>query len=207
MGPDTVLAHLTFAGSADLDAVCATGAKYAHCPTIYPRRGTYPDLSGIRARGIPTGFATDWMMNDPFEGMRNALNALRLKTGKVEALTTAEALWFATMGSAQVMGLDHEIGSLEVGKKADLILIHLERAHLEPFYADPASIVYYARASDVVTSIVDGRVIMENRKVLGLDEEATLAKARRHLPRFRAMMQRLGGVLGVGQCPCELLPK
>jgi len=206
MGPDTVLAHLTFAGSADLDAVRATGAKYAHCPTIYPRRGVYPDLPGIRARGIPIGFATDWMMNDPFEGMRNALNALRLKTGKVEALSTAEALWFATKGSAQVMGLDHEIGTLEVGKKADLILIHLERAHLEPFYADPASIVYYARASDVVTSIVDGRVIMEDRKLLGLDEEATLARARRHLPRFSAMMRRLGGVSGAGQCPCDLLP-
>ena len=77
-----------------------------------PRRGVYPDLPGIRARGIPIGFATDWMMNDPFEGMRNALNALRLKTGKVEALTTAEALWFATMGSAQVMGLDREIGAV-----------------------------------------------------------------------------------------------
>jgi 5-methylthioadenosine/S-adenosylhomocysteine deaminase len=59
MGSDTVLAHLTFASAADLDAVRAAGAKYAHCPTIYPRRGVYPDLPGIRARGIPTGFATD----------------------------------------------------------------------------------------------------------------------------------------------------
>ena len=184
MGADTVLAHLTFASPADLDTVRATGAKYAHCPTIYPRRGVYPDLLAIRARGIPTGFATDWMMNDPFEGIRNAINAMRLKTGIVEALTTAEAFWFATMGSAHVLGLEREIGSLEVGKKADLILIHLERPHLEPFYADPASIVYYARASDVVTSIVDGRIIMEDRKVLGLDEQAILSRARRHVPRF-----------------------
>ena len=197
MGPDTVLAHLTFASSADLDAVRAAGARYAHCPTIYPRRGVYPDVTGIRARGIPMGFATDWMMNDPFEGMRNALNALRLKSGRVDALTTADALWFATMGSAQVLGLDHEIGSLEPGKKADLILIHLERPHLEPFYGDPASIVYYARASDVVTSIVDGRVIMEDRRVVGLDETETLTRTRRHLPRFSDMMLRLGGVSGL----------
>jgi len=202
MGPDTVLAHLTFASPADLDAVAAAGARYAHCPTIYPRRGVYPDVSGIRARGIAMGFATDWMMNDPFEGMRNALNALRLKAGKVEALTTAEALWFATMGSARVIGLDHEIGSLEPGKKADLILIHLERPHLEPFYGDPASIVYYARAADVVTSIVDGRIIMEDRRVVGLDESQTLAQARRHLPRFSEMMQRLGGVSWLAACPC-----
>ena len=202
MGPDTVLAHLTFASPADLDAVRDAKAGYAHCPTIYPRRGVYPDVPGIRARGIPMGFATDWMMNDPFEGMRNALNALRLKAGRVDALTTAEALWFATMGSARVLGLDREIGSLEAGKKADLILVHLERPHLEPFYGDPASIVYYARASDVVTSIVDGRVIMEDRRVAGLDETATLTKARRHLPRFSAMMRRLGGVSRLGDCPC-----
>ena len=202
MGPDTVLAHLTFASPADLDAVAAAGARYAHCPTIYPRRGVYPDVPAIRARGIPMGFATDWMMNDPFEGMRNALNALRLRTGKVEALTTAEALWFATMGSARVLGLDREIGSLEPGKKADLILVHLERPHLEPFYGDPASIVYYARAADVVTSIVDGRVIMEDRRVVGLDETSTLARARRHLPRFSDMMRRLGGVSRLGACPC-----
>jgi 5-methylthioadenosine/S-adenosylhomocysteine deaminase len=106
------------------------------------------------------------------------------------------------MGSAQVVGLDSEIGSLETGKKADLILVHLERPHLEPFYGDPASIVYYARASDVVTSIVDGRVIMEDRRVTGLDEIATLAKARRHLPRFSAMMRRLGGVSRLDACPC-----
>jgi 5-methylthioadenosine/S-adenosylhomocysteine deaminase len=202
MGPDTVLAHLTFASPADLDAVRAAGARYAHCPTIYPRRGVYPDVPGIRARGISMGFATDWMMNDPFEGMRNALNALRLKTGTVDALTTAEALWFATMGSARVIGLDHEIGSLEAGKRADLILIHLERPHLQPFYGDPASLVYYARASDVVTSVVDGRIIMEERKVVGIDEVATLARARRHLPRFSEMMRRLGGVSRLGECPC-----
>lgn len=202
MGRDTVLAHLTFASPADLDAVKGAEAKYAHCPTIYPRRGVYPDVPGIRTRGIPMGFATDWMMNDPFEGMRNALNALRLRTGEVEALTTSEALWFATIGSAHVMGLDHEIGSLEPGKRADLILVHLEQPHLEPFYGNPASIVYYARASDVITSIVDGRVIMENRRVVGLDEPATLSKARRHLPRFSEMMRRLGGVSRLGACPC-----
>jgi len=120
----------------------------------------------------------------------------------VDALTTSDALWFATMGSAQVLGLESQIGSLEPGKKADLILIHLERPHLEPFYGDPASIVYYARASDVVTSIVDGRIIMEDRRISGVDECAVLDAARRHLPRFSAVMRRLGGVSRLGDCPC-----
>lgn len=201
LGPDVVLAHLTFASLEDLDAVRDAGARYAHCATIYPRRGVYPAVPDIRARGITMGLATDWMMNDPFEAMRNLINALRLRTGRVDAMTTADALWFATLGSARVLGLDADIGSLEVGKKADLILLHLERPHLEPFYADPASIVYYARASDVVTSIVDGRVIMEDRKVVGMDEPQALSAARRHVPRFSALMKGLGGVSRLG-CPC-----
>jgi len=202
MDRNTVLAHLTFASAADLDAVREAGAGYAHCPTIYPRRGVYPDVPAVRNRSIPMGFATDWMMNDPFEGMRNAINAVRLRTGRVEALTTSEALWFATMGSARVLGLDASIGSLEAGKKADLIVIDLDRPHLQPFYGDPASIVYYARASDVVTSIVDGRVIMEDRRVAGLDEADTLSAVRQHLPRFSTVMRKLGGVSRLSDCAC-----
>jgi 5-methylthioadenosine/S-adenosylhomocysteine deaminase len=198
----TVLAHLTFASEADLDAVRECGAHYAHCPTIYPRRGVYPDVPAIRARGIPTGFATDWMMNDPFEAMRNALNGLRLKTGRVDALTTAEALWFATQGAADVIGLGDEIGSLVPGKRADLIVLDLDRPHLQPFYGDAASLVYYARASDVVTSVVDGRVIMEERCVPGLDEAAALAAARARLPAWSGLMKRLGGVTRLGGCAC-----
>ncbi len=201
MGPDTVLAHLTFASPADLDAVRDAGARYAHASTIYPRRGVYPDAPAIEKRGIPMGLATDWMMNDPFEGMRNAINALRLKAGSVDAMTTQHALWLATMGSARVVGLEHEIGSLEAGKKADVILVHLERPHLEPYYGAPASLVFYARAADVVTSIVDGRIIMEDRRVQGLDEVQALARARRHLPRLSGLMRELGGVTHIA-CPC-----
>jgi 5-methylthioadenosine/S-adenosylhomocysteine deaminase len=202
MGKDTVLAHLTFATAADLDAVRDAGASYAHCPTIYPRRGVYPDVPAIQARCIPMGFATDWMMNDPFEGMRNALNALRLRTGKVDALTTSQALWYATMGSAEAVGMADQIGSLERGKKADMILIHLERPHLEPFYGDPASLVYYARASDVSTSIIDGRIIMHEGRMMGVDEQTILQAARRHLPRFSELMCSLGGVSPAVGCPC-----
>jgi len=62
----SILAHLTFASDTDLDLITQSKARYAHCPTIYPRRGVYPDLQGIQDRRIVTGIATDWMMNDPF---------------------------------------------------------------------------------------------------------------------------------------------
>jgi 5-methylthioadenosine/S-adenosylhomocysteine deaminase len=92
LGPRCVVAHLTFATPGDLDAVRDAGAGYAHCSTIYPRRGVYPDVPAIRERGIAWGLATDWMMNDPFEAMRNAMNGLRLRGGRVDALECREAL-------------------------------------------------------------------------------------------------------------------
>ena len=198
----SVVAHLTFASSGDLDAVGRAGANYAHCSTIYPRRGVYPDVAAIAARGIPWGLATDWMMNDPFEAMRNALNALRLRQGSVAALSTSQALWRATAGSAAVLGLASDIGRLVAGCKADLIQLDLDQPHLAPFYADHASVAYYARASDVVTSIIDGKVVMADRQVLGLDEAAILRKVRRHLPRWAALMRSLGGVGHPGLCHC-----
>jgi 5-methylthioadenosine/S-adenosylhomocysteine deaminase len=202
LGSSSVVAHLTFASPGDLDAVASSGARYAHCSTIYPRRGVYPDVPAITGRGISWGLATDWMSNDPFQAMRNALNALRLLQRSHQALSCKEALWRATVGSAGVLGLEGEVGQIAPGFKADLIQIDLEQPHLAPFYADHASIAYYARASDVVTSIIDGRVVMAERRVLGLDEEEVLGRVLRHRPRWTALMRSLGGVGHPGLCTC-----
>lgn len=199
---DCVVAHLTFASASDLDAVRTAGAGYAHCSTIYPRRGVYPDIPAIDARSIPWGLATDWMMNDPFEAMRNAMNALRLRQASFEAFSSREALQRATIGSAEVLGLGHEIGQLAEGRKADLIQIDIDQPHLAPFYGDYSSLAYYARASDVVTSIIDGRVVMRDRVVLGVDEAEALAAVGRHLPEWATLMRRLGGVGHAGLCAC-----
>ena len=203
LAPDVVLAHLSFATDADLDATRESGARYAHCPTIYPRRGRYPRLEAIEARGIPTGFATDWMLNDPFEGMRNAINAMRLRLGTPDALSSERALWLHTMGAAQVLGMDDEIGSLEPGKKADLIMIDLDRPHLQPYYGGHSALVFYARASDVVTSIVDGQVVLEDGRPTRLDEERALRELAARTAGWRARLSALGSraVFGPG-CIC-----
>ncbi len=187
----------------DLDAVQESGAAYAHCPTIYPRRGRYPPLENITARGIPTGFATDWMLNDPFEGMRNALNAMRLRLASPTALSCARALELHTIGAARVMGLQGEIGSLEPGQKADLIMADIDRPHLQPCYGDYAALVCYARASDVVTSIVDGAILLENARPTRLDRDKTMARIREHVPGWCGRLAASGShaVFGPG-CPC-----
>lgn len=203
LGPDTVIAHLVFASDAEFDLVARAHAPYAHASTIYPRRGRYPDLAKIIGRRIRTGLATDWMLNDPFEAMRYALNGARMVAGSPQALSCDDALYLQTMGAADVLGLASEIGSLEADKKADLVLIDITEPHLQPYYGSTAALVYYARASDVRTSIVDGRIIMENRHIPGLPDDLFLPSIRAATPRWRSQLQTYGSraVYGPG-CFC-----
>ena len=189
---DVVVAHLTYADNSDLSAVAETGASYAHCPTVYQRRGVYPKLWLIRDQGIRTGFATDWMLNDPFEGMRNAIQATRLSLGNANAMSCKEALWLHTVGAAEALGLEKEIGSLEPNKRADLILIDLEQSHLQPYYGGFSSLVFYVKASDVVTSVVNGCVIMEERQVVTLDTQEIMAVIGKQIPQWIDRLYNLG---------------
>jgi len=203
LGDDAVLAHLVFASDDEFDLVAKANAPYAHASTIYPRRGRYPDLAKILQRGIRTGLATDWMLNDPFEAMRYALNGARMVAGSPQALSCDDALYLQTMGAARVLGLDDKIGSLEIGKRADLILVDITAPHVQPYYGSSAALVYYARASDVRTSIVDGRIIMEERIIPTLPSDLGVDAIRAITPRWRGQLQNYGSraVAGPG-CLC-----
>jgi len=94
-------------------------------------------------------------------------------------LPAYEVLKMATINSAKALGLTKEIGSIEVGKKADLILVDLSKPHLKPLHDIYASLVYAVRGNDVDTVIVDGKVLMENRQVKSLDEHIIMEEAQR----------------------------
>lgn len=97
-----------------------------------------------------------------------------------EALSAYEVLRMATLNGAKALGLANIIGSLEIGKKADIILIDFSKPHLKPLHDVYANIVYSARGSDVDTVIVDGKILMENRQVKTLDEQEVMEKAEKH---------------------------
>ena len=202
---DVVCAHLLQVGPGDLAAMVETGAGYACCPGLYPRHGIFPDLQGMIDAGLNTGFGTDWMNNDPFDTMRSAMNVLRVNHRNDQVMPADQALWYQTMGSAKVLGLDHEIGSLEAGKKADLIMIDLERSHLQPYYGEYSALLYYAKSSDVITSVVDGQVVMREGRILGVDEGAVMRQISQALPGWAARLHSYGGNIAGGEefgCPC-----
>jgi len=191
LGPDVIAVHCTFVEPDDIGVLARTGIRYVHCPTMYPRRGVFPPLMAIRGAGVVTGFGTDWVRMDPWVGMRQAINAVRLLARDPDLLTAREALVLSTIEAARVLGLDHEIGSIEPGKKADLILVDLRRPNLQPFYGTAAGLVYNVHGSDVATVIIDGRIVVEDGRCLTLDTAAVLNEVAARLPGYERELLRL----------------
>jgi 5-methylthioadenosine/S-adenosylhomocysteine deaminase len=153
----------------------------AHAPKTYLKlaMGITP-IRALRKAGVPVGLATDGAVSnntlDVFESLR--LMALMQKHEALdsEVLPIAEALDIATRGSAAALGLGERIGTLAPGYQADLILVDTRGTHWQPPHNLAAGLVYSARASDVHTVMVDGRVLMHERRLLTLDKERVLAE-------------------------------
>jgi len=144
--------------------------------------GTAPVMK-YRKSGIHTGIGTDGAASnndlDMFEAMRQAAFQQKLVTMDPTAISAADALEMATLGGASVLGRREHLGSLEAGKLADLIIVSMSKARQQPLFDPVSQIVYASRGDDVETMIVNGRVVMRDRKVLTLNESTVLAEARK----------------------------
>jgi 5-methylthioadenosine/S-adenosylhomocysteine deaminase len=144
--------------------------------------GTAP-VPALRQAQVPVGLGTDGAASnndlDMFESMRQAALLHKLVSNDPRTLPAADVLAMATREGARAIGMDREIGSLEPGKRADLILVGMSSARQTPMYDPLSHLVYASRGDDVRTTIVNGKVLMRERKVLTLQEPAILAEARR----------------------------
>lgn len=182
LGPDVTAAHCTQLTDDDIRIMAETGTHIGHCPCCNAKlnSGT-ARLCDIRAAGVSVGLATDGPAShnalDMFQEMKFAGMIHKDKTNDVEFLKTNELLEMATAGSAIAMNRP-ETGVLAPGRKADVIMVDLDRLHCLPVYDEAAALVYSARADDVVTTIADGRIVMEDRVLTGIDETEIRAKFR-----------------------------
>jgi 5-methylthioadenosine/S-adenosylhomocysteine deaminase len=182
LGPDVTAAHCTQLDDDDIRIMAETGTKIGHCPCCNAKlnSGTLR-LRSVRAAGITVGLATDGPAShnslDMFQEMKFAGMIHKDKTGDVEFLRTGQLLELATCEAAKAMNRP-ETGVLAPGNKADVIIVDLDKPHCLPVYDEAAALVYSARAEDVVTTIADGRIIMENRMLPGIDEAEIRGKFR-----------------------------
>ena len=191
LGPGVLAAHVVWVSEPEIALLRARGVGVSHNPESNMKlaSGTAPVTDYLRA-GVAIGLGTDGAASnndlDMFEAMRVASLLQKVRTGDPRALGAAAALEMATLGGARALGLASAIGSLEPGKRADLIIVGMRAARQTPMYNPVSHLVYTTRGDDVRSTIVNGRVLMRDRKVLTLDEGAVLAEARAWVPKVRA---------------------
>jgi 5-methylthioadenosine/S-adenosylhomocysteine deaminase len=147
-------------------------------------------IVAMRAAGITVGLGTDGAASnndlDMFEAIRQAAFLAKLATKDPRAVPARTALEMATIEGARAIGMDARIGSLETGKRADVITVSMTAARQTPMYDPLSHLAYVTRGDDVRTTIVNGRVLMRDRKVLTLNEAAVLSEARGLAAKVRA---------------------
>jgi 5-methylthioadenosine/S-adenosylhomocysteine deaminase len=183
-GPRVLAAHAVWLAQTEIDLLKRRTVGVSHNPESNMKlaSGTAP-VGRLRAAGVPLGLGTDGAASnndlDMFEAMRVAALLHKLQSNDPRAIPAPVALEMATIGGARALGLADRLGSLEPGKRADLIVVGMRAARQTPMYDPVSHLVYVTRGDDVTTTVVNGRVIMRDRKVLTLDEQAVLADARR----------------------------
>ena len=196
LAADTVCAHCYVAGDPDKEVLAASKAAVAHCPLMNAVRGRIAPIVEYRSRGIPVSLGIDNMFADHFEVLRACVNVARIKTGDPTVMQAPEALRLATMGGAEALGVDAEIGSIEPGKRADLQMLDYRRFGLTPTLDPVRNLVYHAHSKDVELVMVDGKVLVEGFELKTADARALIddagAAAAAAWARFVA---RYGGVV------------
>ncbi|HEY7058558.1 MAG TPA: amidohydrolase [Vicinamibacterales bacterium] len=189
-GPRTLAAHAVHVTPEEIQILARRHVGVSHNPESNMKlaSGAAPVLA-MRAAGIPVGLGTDGAASnndlDMFEAMRQAAFLNKLTSEDPRAIPAATAVEMATIEGARALGMDREIGSLEPGKRADLIVVSMSAARQTPLYDPLSHLVYVTRGDDVTTTIVNGRVLMRDRKLLTLNADQILAEARALAPRVR----------------------
>ena len=191
LGPDTTWVHCNMLADEELDAIAASGGRASVSPEVEAGMGHGPvALSRLRARGIPTGLSVDVCTNvggDLFGAKRAAL---ALERGAAHAaalaeggtldrlpLTASEVLTLATAEGTRAIGLDDRTGSLEPGKRADLLLLRTDLPNLAPVTDPVAAVALAAGVHNVAGVLVDGRWVARHGRLVGVDVGRVLAAA------------------------------
>jgi 5-methylthioadenosine/S-adenosylhomocysteine deaminase len=180
--PYLCAAHCVWVDDRDQQILADHDVKVMHCPGSNLKLGSgIAPVPEMRARGITVSLGADGAACnnrlDMFEEMRLAaiLQAMRKEPG---VLPARDVLFMATRAGARTLGLDAEIGSLEVGKKADVVVVDRDRPHLAPGPDPYSTLVYAARGSDVRTTIVDGQLLVDEFAPVRVDRAEVAAEAR-----------------------------
>lgn len=182
LGPRSGIAHCIHLSAAERGLLRDTGATVLHCPSSNLKLASgVCEVPELLEAGVAIGLGADGApCNNNLDGFLELRLAALLHKPRCgpRALPAAQAVTLATRGGARALGLAEELGSLEVGKRADVIALDLDTLHTAPAESPYSIIAYAAKASDVRHVAVDGTVVVQDRQLLTLDRKAVIARAR-----------------------------
>jgi 5-methylthioadenosine/S-adenosylhomocysteine deaminase len=179
----TIAVHCNWLSPEDIKIFADLGVSVSHNPVSSMKlaAGIAP-VPQMLERGIPVGLGTDGSASnnalDMFREMDMSAKIHKVTTLDPTVMSAETVVRMATIGGARVLGLENLIGSIEIGKQADIIIMDMNRPHLTPLYNPYSQLVYAARGADVKTSIISGKVIMEDRKLQTIDLAQAMSNVR-----------------------------
>jgi 5-methylthioadenosine/S-adenosylhomocysteine deaminase len=195
LGPDVIAAHCVWVDETDSRLLAEHGVGCVHNPSsnMMLASGVAPVLTE-RAAGVAVGLGTDGPAGsnndlDLMEEMDLAAKLQKVSKMDPRALDARSVVEMATIEGAKALHLEKEIGSLELGKKADLVVIGLNEPNAVPIYDIYSQLAYALKANDVQTVIIGGRIVMRDRKLLTVNEDEVLAKAREYGKKVEASLK------------------
>ncbi|MCA9612458.1 MAG: 5'-deoxyadenosine deaminase [Myxococcales bacterium] len=193
-GPHTILAHGVQLRAAEMKRIAKLGTRFVHCPSANLKLASgIADVKAMRDAGMVVGLGADGApcnnRMDPWTELRQAALLAKVRRDDAAALPAHQAFELATIEGARALGIDADVGSIEVGKKADLVALRLDDLHHEPGGDVYGRLVYSATPADVRHVFVDGRALLDAGELVTLDREKVLADARRE---GKKTLQRAG---------------
>jgi 5-methylthioadenosine/S-adenosylhomocysteine deaminase len=181
---DTIAAHCIWLEEDELDLLADFGVKVTHDPESNMKLGAgIAPVPAMLRKGITVGLGTDGSASnnnlDLFGEMGMCARVHKVFSSDPTVIDAVKVVEMATMGGARVLGLADKIGSIVEGKLADIILIGLKQPHLTPLYNPFSHLVYAASGADVRTSIIGGKIVMRDRRLVTLDVDTIMDKVRR----------------------------
>ncbi|MGQ0847549.1 MAG: amidohydrolase family protein [Actinomycetota bacterium] len=176
-GEDTILVHCVYLSSGEIRRLVRSGSHVVHCPTNHLRlaKGISP-VTRLLAAGVNVALGVD-TMDDLFSDMRQVLLIQGLAASDPGAVSPQQSLEMATHGGAAALGLHDELGSIEAGKRADLVCVGVGAAHLQPVLDPVWTVVNRVHGDDVRHVLVDGRVVVKDGRLTQVDEAALVGEA------------------------------
>jgi 5-methylthioadenosine/S-adenosylhomocysteine deaminase len=179
---DVIAVHAVQVSPADIEVFKKYDVAVAHCPKSNAKLGCgVAPVGGFLEAGLRVGIGTDSLASnnilDMFDEMRMVIFLQRATRGSVSCMGADQIIRMATLGGAQVLGTDGLVGSLEPGKKADIIAVDMEYSHFAPIDDPTSALVYGANQEDVFFTMIDGRIVYDKKVFREIDAEAITREA------------------------------